>query len=324
MVDNIRAEQGTKIHPFKIFIGGIFLIGAAIFMADGESKIAKRYHTLNEGITEVKPVDATSIDAENNGKLVYISALAESTGSDGLNDHQFGVHAEGLRLVRTVEMYQWEQYTAGSKNNKRKDYRKTWSEQRIDSDRFQAKTHTNPKQVYPSQSFHNGTIQMGAYILNPELLDQLETTPIPASVPENLEGTLDGNYLFVGNDPTSPEIGDHRISFGVIETGPLSVIATQEADHLTPWHTPRGNIIGIAGKGEVTSDQLFDNQKQETQKQSWFHRLFGLLVMILGLGFTLKKEKDIQPDEFLRALAGSLIVGGTAIALTWAKVYLLG
>ena len=52
-------------------------------------------------------VPADAVNAANEGKLVHVSG-AVKTG-DPISDDELGVQAQAVKLVRTVEMYQWKE-----------------------------------------------------------------------------------------------------------------------------------------------------------------------------------------------------------------------
>ena len=102
-----------------IFFGLILVIasGFAIFWNEGRS--AETLEGLAEGAKIVISISADKIDAANEGKLVHVAA-ATST-SQPLKDLDLGFVFEGLKLSRTVEMYQWKETTKTETNKKGAD-----------------------------------------------------------------------------------------------------------------------------------------------------------------------------------------------------------
>src|SRR3989304_4700631 len=99
----------TRIgESIKGILVGLFLVAgstAGLFWNEGRAVQTER--SLTEGAGMVTNVPAERVDAAAEGKLVHVPSDAKTTAA--LNDAEFGVSAPGLRLVRTVEMYQWKE-----------------------------------------------------------------------------------------------------------------------------------------------------------------------------------------------------------------------
>src|SRR5207237_2812561 len=67
--------------------------------------------SLKEGEASVVSVSADSVNQANEGKLVHV--IGGATTSEVMVDPDFGISANVIRLLRVVEMYQWneEQHT---------------------------------------------------------------------------------------------------------------------------------------------------------------------------------------------------------------------
>ena len=113
--------------------------------------------SLTEGASLVVSADPARVDPANDGKLVHVSGDLKPGAP--LTDPDFTVSATALRLVRTVEMYQWKeeiedrdaQELGGSEETVTTyEYHRVWSESRNDSSRFKRpEGHINPQMALP-------------------------------------------------------------------------------------------------------------------------------------------------------------------------------
>jgi hypothetical protein len=92
-----------------VLIGLVMVIASIVVLFWNEGRAIQTARSLAEGAGLVADVDSTRVDPANEGKLVHISG--DLTAPGRLSDAEFGVTAKGLRLVRTVEMYQWKEET---------------------------------------------------------------------------------------------------------------------------------------------------------------------------------------------------------------------
>ncbi len=88
-----------------VFTGIIMVIVAIVLLFWNEGRAVSRAKALAEGKANVISIDANSIDANNEGKLVH--ATADLVTQDYLQDTAFGINENAIRLERTVEIYQW-------------------------------------------------------------------------------------------------------------------------------------------------------------------------------------------------------------------------
>ncbi len=88
-----------------VFTGVIMVIIAIVLLFWNEGRAVKRAKALAEGKSSVISIDANSIDANNEGKLVH--ATADLVTPDYLQDTAFGINENAIELERIVEIYQW-------------------------------------------------------------------------------------------------------------------------------------------------------------------------------------------------------------------------
>lgn len=81
------------------------MIGSIVLLARNENHFVVTKAGLNEGEKLVQDADAQQLNPELDGKLVHIQGVTSSPASS-LQDPRFGVKADDLKLIRSVEMYQ--------------------------------------------------------------------------------------------------------------------------------------------------------------------------------------------------------------------------
>jgi hypothetical protein len=169
-----------------------------------------------EEATTAHRADAISIDhidKSNEGKIVYLTG--DTTTDYIVNDFLFGIElSDVIKLMRMVE-------------------------------KFDGQNWSNTTSPINSEIFRAKLVELGAFTLSSDLIDETFTfkklpmtqellTPIPDNIHIELGGELhvnDGNY-FVGQNPAFPQVGDLRISFFVVSTGTVSITAKQVGSRL--------------------------------------------------------------------------------------------
>ena len=88
-----------------VLFGLLLLVAGVVGLFWNEGRAVTTARSLEEGAGIVMSVAADRVDAANEGKLIHVTG---STTTDSKpSDADFGIVATGLRLERTVEMYQW-------------------------------------------------------------------------------------------------------------------------------------------------------------------------------------------------------------------------
>ena len=146
-------SYGKRVgNSFKGIAGGFicFILGT-ILLVWNEGRFVKRQATIGEAERKCVSVDDVSkIDKDLNGELIHATAKADTTNT--LVDVEFGVSVVAIKLNRSVEYYQWEEF----KSTKKKDnvggsetttttytYKKDWAGKPIDSSEFKEAGHQN-------------------------------------------------------------------------------------------------------------------------------------------------------------------------------------
>ena len=104
-------------NAFKGIVVGIVMVVIAfplLFLNEGRA--VKRYKTLKEGGGAVISVAIDKVDSANQSKLIHLTGKAVTEGT--LVDQTFDVSTKAIKLMRVVEMYQWQQESQSEEKKK--------------------------------------------------------------------------------------------------------------------------------------------------------------------------------------------------------------
>ncbi len=332
---------GSAIAGF--FIGPLLILASVILLFWNEGRSVDTYKILKEGEGVVVSVGADDVDSSNDGKLVHVSG--EVMTDAVLTDEDFGVSANAVRLRREVSMFQWEEKQE-SKTRKKigggeetvttYTYRKAWSESLLESSNFHEPAgHENPREFsLESDSWDARDVRLGAFTLSPGLvaiMNDFSALPI-REIPEGAEWpagvSLDKGGIYVGKNPSEPQIGDLRIAYSEVKPGEASILAAQQGSTFQPYRTKAGGSIEMIRSGILDAREMFAAAHSENTFLTWILRGFGLLLAWAGFGLLfapLSVLADFIP--FLGNLVGAatgavsfllaVAVSFTVIAIAW-------
>ena len=318
----------------RIVLGLLLVVATTVLLFWNEGRSIKTYRALAEGLGLVVSVDAGTVDAANDGRLVHISGPVTPHGVP--EDDTYGIRADGaLGLRRYVEMYQWVEKSE-SKTEKKLgggeetvttySYAKEWLDNDVDSSQFrQPDGHYNPQRAVDSTSFVVDSVNVGAFRLPGDSADALGVSkPVPLGAQEasifaealNESVRAQNNGLYVGQDPRSPRVGDLRISYQRTDLTEASFIGAQRGDRLAPYRTSNGRELFLSASGDSSAAEMFESARAENNVITWLIRIGGLIGMFIGFAFILSIFAVIGD---LVPVVGSIVGFGTsliALALT--------
>lgn len=330
-----------------VLIGLLLILGTVWLLFWNEGRTIREARSLSEGAGIVVAVDADAVDAANDGKLVHVSGPVTTDSRPA--DDAFGIMVDGVRLVRNVEMYQWKQSSRSETTTKvgggeetvtTYSYAKEWSDSPEDSSRFKVPAgHENPSMEIRNKSFQVASGKLGAFDLDHRVLSgiggdrTLDLTREQAAAITTAYGgakrvTVADDRIYLGADPTSPTVGDYRISYTVAPLGVVSVVAKQAGDGFEPYRTRIGNEILLVDDGDVPAAEMFASAQADNAMLKWILRAVGLVVMFIGFALImgpLGVLADVLPPVGSLARMGTGIVaflltvtvGSATIAIAW-------
>ena len=312
-----------------------------------EGRAVHRAQDLDEGQKGAETTEVQTVDPAREGKLVFASGTA--TTSESLRDAIFGVTTkDSLWLKRSVEMYQWKEteHTEKKKNlgggettTKSYTYDKTWSSSLIDSTQFhQPQGHQNPRQFpCPATEYVAAVIQLGAFQVPENLKSSLHDFKPLEVTSEQIEGLAEDQatkwrvskgQFYSGQDADNPAVGDTRVHFQHVPSGPCGLVGVQTGASFAPFTTRNGAQLFELRSGQTTKDDFFRRLNADNNLMTWILRLVGFGLMYFGLMLLFRPMSvlaDIVPFfgtlvgygtgllAFLLALPMSL----TTIAIGW-------
>jgi len=297
-----------------ICIGLVLFIGAFPLLWWNEGRAVDMYRAVNEGRNIYVPINATSIDSANEGKLVYVTGFAEAT--QNVSDTDFGVDANSgaIRLLRDVEMYQW---TEHKKTEKQKNaggsvttvtkytYHKEWRSNLVDTSKFRDKNYPSaPSMPYVTEDFTSDVI-LGSFSLPDDLVTSMSvyetleksfsTDMIPADnlLAQTMKARVDGNGFYFSTNvnataSSAASIGDTKVRYMEAAGGDVSILAKQFGNTFEPYKASSGASLYRLDVGIVSAEQMFDNAEAENKILTWILRIVGMIVMSVGIGMMLQ------------------------------------
>ncbi len=347
-----RTSYGSRLgSSLKGIFGGfvIFLIGFPVLVWN-EGRSVKRARALNEGEKNVVAIAADAVDSANEGSLVHFSGRAVTDAV--LADEVFGIVVTGdLQLVRSAEMFQWQEETqretktnTGGSQTTTTTYKyvKGWSSSLEDSGNFEhPEGHENPSAFpYPAESWCAEDVHVGAFAVPPDRVSAIGSSKaislpladnaVPAGVPTNSVRIPGGWFIPAasgGGTPQAPKIGDERVIFERVPQSDVSFVAKQIGSTIASYPTKNGMLF-LQKNGILSAEEMFASARKDNAILTWILRLVGFILFFAGLGAVLRPLRvltDVLP--FLGKIVGmglgfvafvvALIFWLVTVAIAW-------
>ncbi|WP_296818382.1 TMEM43 family protein [Brevundimonas sp.] len=331
-----------------VVVGLIAVIVGCALLGWNEHRAVQTERALNQGAGVVRNIGADAVDPANEGALVHVSGTTTVGGP--VTDSSWPVSATALRLIRNVEMYQWRETSrsetrtrlgGGEETVTTYEYDRVWSDTPQDSSSFRHPSgHENPPFPVEPQAFTADDARLGAFWLSDEIIEQAGTAealtfdePTRAALEAQAgdRATVSATEIYLGTNPSSPQIGDARVSYQVVRPGELSVVGAQSGDGFIPYRADSGGQILLVADGRVPAADMFQTAQDNNRMLLWALRAGGLLVIIIGFNMIfqpLKVLADVLPPvgaivgmgTGLISLLLGLLLGGVVIAVAWFAV----
>lgn len=330
-----------------LLIGPLVILGAIVLLFWNEGRAVGTARSLTEGAGAVVSVAAGTVDPANEGRLVHVAGPVATGGK--LRDAASGVEADGLRLVRKVEAFQWRE-TSTSETHKKlgggeetvttHTYALGWTDHPVDGGAFkQPDGHRNPPVALAGATLSQTAARLGAFTLTvaqtgglgrarPLPVERFDRAALQKTFGVAAAGQLVDGRIYVGVDAARPRLGDLRISYEVAATPEATVVARQTGAGFTAFATSNGRTIEILRDGAVSPAQVFDDAQSGNTILTWIIRVGGILLLAFGFGLILGPLSvlaDVVPfigdlvggASSMVALAAAVLVGAVTIAIAW-------
>jgi Transmembrane protein 43 len=224
-------------------------------------------------------------------------------------------------------MYQWkeetntttEQSMGGSQTTQTTySYHRVWSESAIDSGGFHhIPGHVNPVMPMSSVTFDSTAAALGAYHLDPGVLDEIsDLEPFEAQNTPPQGYQAQGGGFYRGQDPANPAIGDLRVTFEAVRSQVFSLVDAQVGSTLAPYHAANGYEIALVKPGMLSATALFAEKTQEERLITGVLRAVGFILMVIA--FALMAGPVVTLFAVVPFLEGIVEAGTFLVALTFA------
>lgn len=283
-----------------IFVGIILIIVSCIMLYWNEGNYVRTAAGIAEGKGSVQEIKEDKIDPAMEGKLVHMTGNTKAGST--LEDQLFGVSAKAIRLSREVQFYEWHE---SKKTEKRKklgggeetittyDYDKEWVSKHEDSSSFKEKGHDNP--TPPSdvtEAVINSTDStIGAFKLQDPVMSEVDNyTRLPLQnikVPGDKKFKVTNDMLYQGKDPGTPNVGDIKVEYKVVNPGQLSLVAKQLGSSFDTYVTKNGTRILYVDNGAHSAAEMFTHAEESNSMMTWVFRVVGWVLMCIGFSMLL-------------------------------------
>lgn len=333
--------------------GFLLFIGATVLLWWNEGRAVKTAKAINETEDVCVEMDNISkVDAQFNGQVVH--ATGSATTNDSLVDAEFETGAVAVRLTRSVEYYQYVEEkheethdnVGGSQDKKiTYTYKETWTDSPVNSGEFKDPSYQNKNFVYsnvePKESFAEN-VAFGAYKLNEKQIKSISgdvaqdlnvssskvaawnKACVAVAKSRGIEASdsmvhVNGNVVYYGVNPNSPQIGDVKVTFTKVLPGAISIIAKVSGNTFTDYTAKNKNKFSRLEMGTKDATEMFENSRDENSTLTWILRILGVVLVIVGLrnlfDILVSLLKVLPPLATVASLGVGLVCG--VVGFVW-------
>ena len=319
-----KTTYGQRLsNSLKGIITGfaMFIIGTIVLFWN-EGNFVKTKRAINEAEKVLVRVnDISNIDPALNGTLIHASAFADT--EDILTDEMFGVSEKAISLNRKVEYYQYVEESrtetrdlvgGGQESVTTYTYRKEWVKEPINSGNFADPDYQSVNSVLKrvdAKTEYAKNVSFGAYKLPPFMISQISgSVPTPANITPSPTEHLSGNLVYYGNNPSSPQIGDVRVTLTKVMPAGISIIGKVVGSTFEQYVAANGKTFARLAMGTVSADNMFADAHSENNMLTWLLRIVGIFLVIGGL----KSMFKILPTLFkVLPFLGNIVQAGVGL-----------
>lgn len=287
--ETTRTSYGKRLGNSLggIFTGILLFIAGTVLVWWNEGRAVKTSKMLKEAQGQVvEMTDISVADPAFQGKLVHAVGFANTT--DSLYDSQFKVGARAIALKRNAEYYQWVEHSTSETKDKIGGAQETtttytydlqWVSSPVSSAEFRDPEYrgkNSVKQEVEDQALYAKDVTFGAYKLSSS-----QITSIGGDVPMAVNGS--SNVIYIGKNPSAPEVGDVRITFTKVMPAEVSIVATVQGNSFVPFVAKSGKQFSALKMGNVPQEQIFESAHSTNKLLLWVFRILGFFVIAIGL-----------------------------------------
>jgi hypothetical protein len=276
-----------------IIVGIIMIVGGIGMLWWNEQNNVKNIKNVKELREQVVDVSSSKVEDKNEGKLIATNGKLDFNQGQAKDDLT-NLSVTSPALCRNVEYYQWVEDSETKNDKTTYTYSKEWSSEIIDSDKFEKQDgHINLKESdykYFGERFETEeTLKVGEYVLSNDfksMLDSDKNVSIPEegiTIPEGYK-VYNNKYITNSEDPSSPQVGDVRISYTQADYTDVSVLGKQSDGTITQYTTKNNTNYMKIVKGTTNGTGMINGIESANKMMKWFFRVLGSFLIIVGVG----------------------------------------
>jgi len=318
VTETTTTSYGSRVKKSfgGIGTGFIMFIAGTCLLWWNEGRAVKTAKMLEEAQGVAVHVDnVASVDPSLTGQLIH--ATSQASVSDSLRDDVFGFAALAIKVDRDVEYYQYVEKSSSKSEDKLGGSQETtttytcspsWAMSPVNSSEFHGenadKYINSVLMKFDDERFVAENVKFGGYTLNTSLVSGINgSVPSELNVDaerirswnEAIARTLDvnpdscesvhvnGNVIYFGKNPDSPQIGDVRVTFTQVNPGLVSLLAQVNGNSFESYKAKNGKTLSVISMGNVSMDRMFEQQEEANTMWLWICRVVGVLIVIGGL-----------------------------------------
>ena len=321
--ETTTTSYGTRVKRSAGGIGtGLLLfIAATALLWWNEGRAVKTDKMLDEAERVYVDMEHPErLDPALDGELVCASALA--TTADSLIDAQYGIGTTAIGLRRQVEYYQWVEHEQSQTEEKlggkevtttTYTYSQQWVGRPVESAQFKDPAYQGRNMVLATIDEAEQwatTVSFGAYQLNESQVRSISSRePLALSLPEEQLRQLSaqaqaaherfygqpqtdeqrryvhvqGNELYYGLTPSSPQVGDVRVRFEKTVPARVTIIAQVSGNTFGPYKAKNGKRFQTLVMGRKDASEIFEAEHSTNNFILWVLRILGVVLVVSGL-----------------------------------------
>ena len=352
--ETTRTSYGKRVgNSFKGIGGGILLfVAGTILLWWNEGRTVKTTKMLNEAQKVcIEMPNPERIDPAMEGELVCATAFA--TTEDSLIDKRFNFGATAIALEREVEYYQWVEHAETETKDKlggaqetttTYTYSKEWVSSPVNSSEFKDPDYKEVNSVLttiePERQWAEN-VSFGAYKLNESLIHSMSSTqPVDLDIDEDVLDDLEdglalpdkkdslsyvhqeGNVLYIGRNPSSPQVGDVRVSWEKTVPAKATIVSVVDGDSFKAFKAKNGKTFQTLVMGKKSADEIFESEHQGNKILAWVLRILGIMLVCGGLKRVFNfLETLLKVVPFLANILGwGVGVVCTVVGVVWSLI----
>ncbi len=339
-------EQKTPTPPAFFLILGLFLV---FLFGSGLFAMEKHFTKQKSVLSAVKQLAVTmpsvsSIDSAFNGKIIQAQGMATTTQT--LQDARFGIDVKALGLVYEVEYYQDIDTGEG--------FEKAWTNRPakfLNPQDYAINSRVMPE--LENSTTYVTAAKLGVYNISPALLQALhdakplELRILPSqlealhthileagkkalSTPDSVElylralqrgdtprllAKIVDNSLYLGFDPSNPELGDMRLSFAIVPEQEVSIVAQVEGDTFYAYKDGHDDIFPLIYGGKINTEEVISLRTSEDKGDIWLLRTLFTLLIIFGARMIISYYRRSAVEKAQPNMLSSINPWGPSLAL---------